>query len=423
MRKHENYTRKLLPVLLAICLTTSAFAQKAVIATTDFTTGDLSAIDAITHVATNEQLLIHGDAKVRAFGDRVYVINRLGQDNIIVLSKDDLASPITQYSTGNGTNPHETAVASDTKAYVTLYARDYLLIVNPATGDSLGSIDLSTFSDADGLPEASQMAQFGDHLYVAIQRLNRDTFFSPTDFSTIAVIDTQTDALVDVEPGTDGIQGIRLQTTQPFGHTQRAGRWVIASVGSFGAQDGGIEVVNLLTLKTEGIVLSESVLGGDVGPLSMLSDTVGYVVLTDANFVNSIKQFDLAAGTASDPLPDHSGGFTPAISVLGSTLYVLDRGSFSDPASAGVTIYASATNTMSAGPISTGIPPSDIAFIDVKTTDFDDDGEVAFSDFLLFAAAFGKQQDETGYASPFDLSPNGVVDFNDFLIFAEGFGK
>ena len=205
MRKHENYTRKLLPVLLAICLTTSAFAQKAVIATTDFTTGDLSAIDAITHVATNEQLLIHGDAKVRAFGDRVYVINRLGQDNIIVLSKDDLASPITQYSTGNGTNPHEIAVASDTKAYVTLYARDYLLIVNPATGDSLGSIDLSTFSDADGLPEASQMAQFGDHLYVAIQRLNRDTFFSPTEFSTIAVIDTQTDALVDVEPGTDGI--------------------------------------------------------------------------------------------------------------------------------------------------------------------------------------------------------------------------
>ena len=413
---------KLLPVLLAICLATSAFAQKAVIATTDFTTGDLSTIDATTLVATNEQLLIHGDAKVRVFGDRVYVINRLGHDNIIVLSKDDLATPITQYSTGNGTNPHEIAVASDTKAYVTLYARDYLLVVNPATGDSLGAIDLSSFSDADGLPEASQMARFGNHLFVAIQRLNRDTFL-PTDFSTIAVIDTQADTLVDVEPETDGIQGIRLQTTQPFGHTQRAGRWIIASVGSFGTQDGGIEVVNLLTLKTEGIVLSESVLGGDVGPLSMLSDTAGYVVLTDANFVNSIKPFDLAAGTASDPLPDHSGGFTPAISVLGSTLYVLDRGSFSDPASAGVKIYASATNTLSAGPISTGIPPSDIAFVDVKSADFDDDGQVTFSDFLLFAGAFGKQQDETGYASPFDLSPNGVVDFNDFLIFAEGFGK
>ena len=93
MHKNEGYTRKLLPVLLAICLTTSVFAQKAVIATTDFTTGDLSAIDAITHVATNEQLLIHNDAKVRTYGDRVYVINRLGQDNIIVLSKDDLEHP------------------------------------------------------------------------------------------------------------------------------------------------------------------------------------------------------------------------------------------------------------------------------------------------------------------------------------------
>lgn len=410
-------------LLLALCLSASALAQKAIVATTDFTTGDLSVVDVKTRVATNEQLLIHGDAKVRTFGDRVYVINRLGQDNIIVLSKDDLTTPITQYSTGNGSNPHEIAVLTEMKAYVTLYARGHLLILNPATGDSLGAVDLSGFSDADGLPEASQMVLFGNHLFIAVQRLDRDAFFGPTDFSTIAVVDTQTDALVDVDTTTDGIQGIRLETTQPFGHALRGNKWIISSVGAFGTQDGGIEVVDLSTMKTEGVKLSEAALGGDVGPIAMQSDDRGYVVLSDANFTNSVIPFDLGTGSTSAGLPDHSGGFTPAISVLGTDLYVLDRGSFTDPASGGVKIYDTATNTLSAGPISTGIPPSDITFVDVKRADFDGDGEVAFSDFLLFAGAFGKQQGESGYVSSFDLEANGIIDFNDFLIFAEGFGK
>ena len=100
----------------------------------------------------------------------------------------------------------------------------------------------------------------------------------------------------------------------------------------------------------------------------------------------------------SDSLPGHSGGFTPAISVLGTELYVLDRGTFSNPAAAGVKVYDSVTNTLSAGPVSTGIPPSDITFIDVTHADYDNDGAVAFEDFLLFAGAFGKRQGEAGYA-------------------------
>ena len=215
-------------ILLTCLLAVPTVAQRAVIATTDFSSGDLSVIDTRSRVAKNGGILIHGDARVRTFGDRVYIINRLGQDNIIVLSKDDLATPITQYSTGNGSNPHEIVVADAAKAYVTLYERKYLLVINPATGDSLGAVDLSGFADADGVPEASQMALFGSHLFVAIQRLNRDAFFGPTAFSTIAVIDTRTNTLVDVDPGANGIQGIALQATQPFGHAQRGGKWILA---------------------------------------------------------------------------------------------------------------------------------------------------------------------------------------------------
>ena len=51
------------------------------------------------------------------------------------------------------------------------------------------------------------------------------------------------------------------------------------------------------------------------------------------------------------------------------------------------------------------------------TPDFDGDGEVGFSDFLLFAEAFG------GSNPRFDLDGSGKVDFADFFLFAESFGQ
>ena len=49
--------------------------------------------------------------------------------------------------------------------------------------------------------------------------------------------------------------------------------------------------------------------------------------------------------------------------------------------------------------------------------DFDGDGEVGFSDFFLFAEAFG------GDGPRFDLDGSGSVDFSDFFLFVEQFGQ
>ena len=53
----------------------------------------------------------------------------------------------------------------------------------------------------------------------------------------------------------------------------------------------------------------------------------------------------------------------------------------------------------------------------VARSDFDNDGEVGFSDFVAFARAFNTDN------PTFDLNGNGVVDFPDFLEFAGNFGK
>jgi len=63
------------------------------------------------------------------------------------------------------------------------------------------------------------------------------------------------------------------------------------------------------------------------------------------------------------------------------------------------------------------LPPS------TPSADFDGDGQVGFSDFLLFAAAFGSQQGQPAYDVKFDLDSSGDVGFPDFLTFAAAFGK
>ena len=54
--------------------------------------------------------------------------------------------------------------------------------------------------------------------------------------------------------------------------------------------------------------------------------------------------------------------------------------------------------------------------------DFDGDGSVGFTDFLLFAAAFGSISSDDTYEIRFDLDTDGQIGFTDFLTFSQGFG-
>ena len=58
-----------------------------------------------------------------------------------------------------------------------------------------------------------------------------------------------------------------------------------------------------------------------------------------------------------------------------------------------------------------------------RSADLDGDGDVDFSDFLLFAAAFGTSEGVPGYNAAADLDRDGTVAFPDFLLFANAFGK
>ena len=58
-----------------------------------------------------------------------------------------------------------------------------------------------------------------------------------------------------------------------------------------------------------------------------------------------------------------------------------------------------------------------------RSSDFDGDGIVGFSDFLLFVEYFGTDHTDEIYKARFDLNGNGTIEFSDFLIFVSDFGK
>ena len=55
--------------------------------------------------------------------------------------------------------------------------------------------------------------------------------------------------------------------------------------------------------------------------------------------------------------------------------------------------------------------------------DFDGDGIVGFSDFLVLAGAFGSREGDVHYDPRCDLTGDGRIDFDDFLTFVQSFGK
>ena len=352
--------------LLLLAAASSAQSGLFVI-TTDYSTGSTAFLAADAEEAEVNLLGIHSDAVGHYHDGRVYVVNRLGQDNILVLDTMDLRTPLAQFSVGNGTNPHDIEIVAPGKAYVTLYDRASLLVVDPRDGAELGEIDLSAFADADGLPEVSQIVRIGERCYLSCQRLDRDGGWGPADVSYLIVVDIATDTLVDVDPDAEGVQGIALSAANPNGMAVTGEQIAVGVVVNFGNRSGGVEIVDTAANRSLGLAVSEEDLGGDITSMVLVGPDRGYAVVADENFANSVRSFDLSSGSVGAPLENISGGFIPDLAADGDRLIVADRGSFSDPASAGLKFYDAATGAFLRGPIDTGLPPSSIVVLSDAT--------------------------------------------------------
>ncbi len=348
--------------LVSLLLASAAAAQQAFVLSTDFATGYYSTLALAPPYGKNVAIASTcADAVARAHGSRVYILGRSGCDHVQVVDGTSGAT-LNQWSTGPGTNPHDIEVFSSGKAYVSNYDQTYVGIFHPQTGASLGQVDLSSFADADGLPEMDEMALVGNLLFVALERLDRPGGYAASNPSYLAVIDCTTDQLVDVDPNTPGVQGILLSGRNPIGEVNYdpvREKLVVSEVGNFGVQDGGVEFVDPVTLAAEGFFVTESTLGGDVGAVRLYADCTGYAVSNEPDFDTALIRFDwCTGGFGAACLTTPSFRLTDLEIHTDGTILVTDR----DLLSPGVRLFrAPGCTEIVSGALDFGLPPNDIA--------------------------------------------------------------
>ncbi len=295
------------------------------------------------------------DVVVRTAGSLVYILNRTAGSLQPLDPAQGLATTY-QVSTGSGSNPHD-LVLVDGRLYITRYGDAALLVADPADGSELATIDLARFADADGIPEMDRIALWRGSLLVTLQRLDEDNFFTPTDRSTVAVIDPATNQvttsfdLVGVNPNS------RFATD--------GDHLFVATTGSWGVADGGIErLADDLTASTT--VVSGNDLGGDPGELVIVSPTKGYVVVSGldwANPDNRVVAFNPATGDIGTTVYETTA-YLPEITASpdGSLLAIADQ----SPADPGVVLIDTTTDQpVATAPINDAnhLPPSSMVFL------------------------------------------------------------
>ncbi len=313
-----------------------------------------------------DEFQVHSDAVVRQQNGYVFVLNRLFADNVLVLDAGDEYGVVTQFGvSGTGLNPRDLELVDDDRAYVTLYEGNELLICNPFTGATLGTVDLSTFAVADGVVEMDQMARVGDRVFVTIQNVDRRvTPWAVTGASTIAVIDTDTDTLVDADPATPGIQGIALEVQNPywrFEYDSARQRLFMVGAGSFQQGDGGLERIHPFTLRSEGAVVTEDDLDGDLLDVALVDDSIGWALINDAAFNTCLVRFDPATAQRIDTVLCTNGFLLSDLEVSrDGRIFVGDR-TASNP---GIRVYDGSTAQLLSGPLDVGLPPYDAVLIE-----------------------------------------------------------
>jgi DNA-binding beta-propeller fold protein YncE len=340
-------------------------ATRAVVTTTDYgvsgsvcDVADSSPWSARCGVATTAS-----DAVVRWYGGRFYVVNRFGGDNIQVLDPSPAWHTALQFSVGAGSNPHDIAFASPTKAYVTRYDSPDLWIVNPATGAHTGTLSLAAFADSDGIPEMERAAIVGRRLFVALQLLNRANFYTATGSGLIVVIDTDADTVLDADPSVAGRQAIRLTGANPtttLEFDRETSLLYVGETGAYGARDGGIESIDPMTLRAGGFAVTEDSLGGDVGPFRMTGGGCGYAIMSDPDFNTVLVRFDLAAHRRLTTVHASTGFALVDVNADDAgQVWVSDR----SRGAPGLRVFDAATGVQRTGsPILTDLPPNSIAF-------------------------------------------------------------
>ena len=289
--------------------------ETLLITTSDYVTGGLGVLDVATGDVETDDAVDDQDTIAATMGCRAVLLER-ARGNLRVQSADDAfstARTIDLDPAGStapyATNPATVIGIDESKAYVVASARNEIVVVDPTAGELTGTIDLSGYldpDDSDGIVDAVSGVRAGDRVFVGLGNYwFDDSFAIHFEGSVLAVIDATTDALVDADPATDGVQGIDLAGENPwrgFWTDEALGTLWVGSGGDSFAIDGMIEEIDLGTLTHARVVVTEDTLGAELGGFAVVApDRV--LVLGGMDVI----AFDPAMVFPSAPVPIASG--------------------------------------------------------------------------------------------------------------------
>jgi hypothetical protein len=330
----------------------------------DYSAGSVGLYSITDSTPFQNQLSIFSDNDIRTYGGAIYVLQRLGKDDIIKFSGSVIANSKVVYdqSIGAAVNIQDIAFVSPTKAYVTQYQSDQLVIIDPSSGTkSSKTIDLSAFDayagtdSASSFPYMSKALYYSGKVYVACQRLHAPAggYIQAADTSCIVVINTTKDSVEGA---------IKLAYKDPQELSICNGKLYVASVGKYLANDGGIECIDLATGSNIGSIVDENAMQGDVGTLIVISDTKGYVVISTPTFATEMWSFNPQTKTMGMKISGIDSPCTNHFACDGTFVYVGDR-SFTTP---GIVIVDPATDTKVGATKNVGLPPNSLAYLKVN---------------------------------------------------------
>ena len=266
----------------------------------------------------------------------------------------------------NGDEPVDIKVVTPERAYVSRRNAKQLLRLNLASGAMQESVDLGVLADSDGVPDQGTMVVHGGRLLVQLQRLSFD---DPPMFArpSVAVVDLGSEQLIDVDPIRDGLQAIELAGTFPKMKMQvveQTRKLFVSATGAF-FDAGGIEMINLDSLQSEGLVIREAddFTGADLGAFVMVGPDRGFLAYsTDLLLSSHLHQFSLAGGVDPRELAVALDYFSPAIEFHPETNSVFFP--IGGSVESGLHVFDATTGTkLTDRLIETSGPPTDLALL------------------------------------------------------------
>lgn len=302
-----------------------------VVTTTDFATGAVSVVDTDAGTVRADLALASTDAIPFVHDGLVYVVNRFMYDYVDVLDPaDGLAllgqHPIEVDGVGS-TNPHALAFDPRGRAWVCMYGAPELQIhdFGRATGQTLlGRVDLSELADVDGLPEVVHVIPFGNVMWVVVAQFDQTESFERIGPDRLFAVDTNEEALVDLDPDLDGIQGLELP-----GEFQRQWRWDPADPGAVYFLSTGILRVDLDELETGWAIPPESfeAVGIDSRFLTQSFDVVMGPRFVVSAYAPDFSEVRLYRARQGETPVEIAGGFDSGertVEVIGETIWYGD---------------------------------------------------------------------------------------------------